>query len=347
MYYQKMVLEHLFPESWLEKKFSLSFFLGLGYTIIGIVLAKLLFGANSGIVSVIFISILLIPSLRKLFVREEKIEEKEKKFTFKKFYRDNKHLVFAYLGIFIGVYVAYFLIAFLSMKFGWNVTSMFGEQLFLDPAIAGRATYQFGIFWSILANNWWVLMACFLLSLISGNGATFFIVWNASAWAAIFAVRAVGASAVLGVSSIKVAAIMQVITLPHILLEGGAYILAGIAGAVISDDAVSKSSDLKAFIPILLGVVAIFFVLNMFFTSITNLLPILVMLRMLTVFGLVYLLGHAFPDKKHKEVFTYNYWLFVIALLVFILGALVETGVLSFSGTLNMYYSAAQMFFLG
>lgn len=341
-----MVLEHLFPESWLEKKFSISFFLGLGYSIIGVILARLLFGASSGIVSVIFVSILLIPSLRKLFVREENIEEKEKKFTLKNFYKDNKHLVFAYVGVFVGVYVAYFLMTFVSMRLGWNVTSMFGEQLFLDPAIAGRATYQFGLFWSILANNWWVLIACFFLSVISGNGATFFIVWNASAWAAIFAVRAVSASVVLGTSAIKVAAIMQVITLPHILIEGSAYILAGIAGAVISDDAVSKASDLKNFIPILLGVTVLFILLNYLFSLVTEYLPLLIILRMLSVFGLVYLLGYSFPDKKHKEVFTYNYWLFIIAILVFIIGALVETGVLSGSGILNQYYAAAQMFFL-
>lgn len=341
-----MVLEHLFPESWLEKKFSLSFFLGLGYSVIGIILARLLFGGNSGIVSVIFISILLMPSLRKLFIMEEKLEEKEKKFTLKEFYKDNKHLVLAYLGIFVGVYVAYFLIAFFSMKFGMNVSALFGEQLFLDPAISGRATYDVGLFWSILANNWWVLMACFLLSLISGSGATFFIVWNASAWASIFAVRAVGASVVLGTSAVKVAALLQLITLPHILLEGGAYLLAGIAGAVISDDAVSKASDLKRFIPLLLGVIGLFIFLNFIFVSITSSMAILVTLRMLTVFGLVYLLGYAFPDKKHKEVFTYNYWLFIIAMAVFIIGALVETGVLSWSGLLNLYYSAAQYFFM-
>ena len=341
-----MVLEHLFPESWLEKKFSISFFLGFGYAIIGIILARLLFGANSGIVSVIFISILLIPSLRKLFNKEVEIEEKEKSFTLRKFYKDNKHLVLAYIGVFVGVYVAYFLIAFVSMKLGWNVTSMFGEQLFLDPAIHGRATYQYGMFWNILANNWWVLLACFFLSLISGNGATFFIVWNASAWAAIFAVRSVSAAAVLGTSAFKVAFLMQAITLPHILLEGGAYILAGIAGAVISDDAVSKTSDFKKFMPILLGVVFSFMLLNKLFGLMTNSLPVLVILRMLAVFGLVYLFIYAFPDKKHREVFTYNYWLFVVAVLVFILGALVETGVLSFSGTLHTYYIAAETFFM-
>ncbi len=339
-----MVLEHLFPDSWLEKKMSLSFFLGLGFTVIGVLLARLLFGANSGIVSVIFISILLIPSLRKLFLMEEKQEEREKSFTWKHFFKDNKHLILAYVGIFLGVYVAYFAIAYMSMAFEWNITSIFGEQLFLDPAISGRAIFDSAMFWSILTNNWWVLMACFFLSLLSGDGATFFIVWNASAWAAIFAVRAFGAGQILGTSSLEVALVMQLIVLPHVLLEGGAYLLAAISGSIISDDAVSKADDLRHFIILLIGSIGGFILLNKLFTIITGSISALVTLRMLTVFGLVYLLGFAFPDKRHKEVFIYNYWLFVFAILVFIVGALVETFVLSTSNTLSVYYSAAQLF---
>ena len=66
-----MVLEHLFSERWLEQKFWSAFILGLGYSLIGILIARMLFGANSGLASVIFTSLLLIPSLRKLFKKEE------------------------------------------------------------------------------------------------------------------------------------------------------------------------------------------------------------------------------------------------------------------------------------
>jgi len=339
-----MVLEHLFPDSWLEKKFSLSFFMGAGFSIIGIILARLLFGSNSGLASVIFTSLLIIPSLYKLFKEEEKIELKEKKFSFKELYKDNKNLIHAYLGIFAGVFVAYYMIAFLSAYFGWNTVNIFREQLFLDPAIMGRAAYSFPTFWSILANNWWVLLATFMLSLLSGNGAVFFVVWNASAWAAIFGLRAIAAGAVLGKSPFAIGAIMQLITLPHILLEGGSYILAGIAGAMISRDIVSESKEMGKFMGIFAMILVGFYVMNMFFKIIAN-GPFLIIIRMLLVLGLVYVLKNAFLDKKHKEVFVYNYWLFIVALGVFILGALVETGVLSWSDTLNLYYSASAAYF--
>lgn len=340
----KVVLEHLFPDNWLEKRVGYAFLLGVFYSLIGIAIARLLFGANSGLASVMFTSILIIPSLRKLFKNEEKTEEKERKFTLKKFYTDNKRLIDAYLGMFIGVFVAYFLFSFISMKFGFNVNSIFREQVFLDPAISGRATYSFGTFWNILSNNWWVLLSCFGLSLLSGNGATFFVVWNASAWAVVFAIRAVSAAAFLGKSAVVVGATMTAIITPHMLLEGGAYILAGVAGAVISADIISESKELKKFIAALVGIIVLFVFLNFAFKLILGTIA-LTIFRILIILGLVYLLRYVFEDKKHQEVFIYNYWLFVFALMVFILGALVETGVLSFSGILANYYHASAMFF--
>ena len=339
-----MVLEHLFPESWLEKKMSLSFFLGIGFSLIGIVLAKLIFGSNSGIASVIFTSLLLIPSLYKLFADEEKIELKEKKFKLKELYKDNKKLIHAYIGMFMGVFVAYYLVSFFSLYFGWDVFHMFKEQLFLDPAIQGRATYSFPTFWSILSNNWWVLLASFFLALLSGNGAVFFVVWNASAWGAIFGIRAVASAVVLGKSPFVVAFIMQLITTPHILLEGSAYVVAGIAGAMISRDIISEAKDLKVFLFYLLFSIIGFMALNMFLKLIFA-GPILIVLRSIIVLSLVYLLRSSFSDDRHKEVFTYNFWLFVVALSLFVIGAIVETGVLSWSTTLNSFYLASSTFF--
>lgn len=340
-----MVLEHIFPENWIEKKVRYAFLLGFIYSFIGIFLARLLFGGSSGIASVIFTSLLLIPSLKKLFVHEERIEEKEKKFSIKRLYLDNKHLIHAYVGIFIGVYLAYYVVAFLSMYLGGDFVSLFREQLFLDPAISGRAAFDSGVFWSILQNNWWVLLSCFLLSLISGDGATFFVVWNASAWAAIFGIRAVAASIVLGSNPVTVALIMEAIALPHTLLEGSAYILAGIAGAVISSDVISKAGNLKKFLSnfVLFGIGI--FVIDLIFKNIFF-GTVLLVLRIIVFMTFIYFVSKSFNDKKHVEVFVYNYWLFLVAFGLFVLGVLVETFVLSNSGILNNYYAAASSFFL-
>ncbi|MFP4523140.1 MAG: hypothetical protein ACOCQQ_03485 [Candidatus Nanoarchaeia archaeon] len=340
-----MVLENLFPSNWLEKRFGFALLLGAGSSLIGIVLAQLLFGANSGLASVIFSSLLIIPSMYKMINQEERLEEHERGFSLKRLYADNKGLIHAYVGIFFGVYVTYLLLSFAGTYFGWDVISMFQEQLFLDPAVQGRATaFSFQTLWSILHNNWWVLLACFGLSLLTGNGATFFIVWNASAWGAIFGMRAVAAAAVLGKSAVGSLLTMQAIVLPHVILEGGAYILAGIAGAIISSDIVSESNEMNKFLGLMLFGILLFYVLNIVFSFIT-IIPIIILLRMVTVLLVVYFLRFAFLDKKHRQVFKYNYWLFVCALVLFIIGAIVESGVLSWSGTLHTLYSAAAIFF--
>ncbi|MBN1275253.1 hypothetical protein JXA12_03095 [Candidatus Woesearchaeota archaeon] len=340
-----MVLEHLFPENWLERKTGYAFLLGSLYSLIGISLARLLFGANSGLASVMFVSILLIPSLKKLFAREERLEERERKFSLRELYKDNKDLLRAYFGVFLGVFLTYYAMSFVGMALGWDVHSIFKEQVFLDPVMGGRASYQFHTFWSILGNNWWVLLACFFLSLISGSGATFFIVWNASAWGVIFGLRSVAAGAALGQSPLIVGALLLLMVIWHVILEGGAYILAGTAGAVISDDAITRAGSLRRFIWILLGLLVAY-------AGVDALLDLLglgvagLLIKIGVALWFAYLLKHAFDDQKHREVFVYNYWLFVVALAVFIIGALVETGVLSWSGLLNTYYVSAMSLFV-
>lgn len=338
-----MVLEHLFPETWLEKRFSMALLLGAGFTLVGVILARLLFGANSGIVAVFFVSLLLIPSLKKLFQEEDQLEERERKFSFKELWKDNKHLILTYLGMFIGVYIATYLITYFSYYLGADPTAIFREQLYLEPAISGRATFWSGVFWDILINNWWVLLAAFLLALISGDGATFFIVWNASAWAAIFAFRSFAAASILPAGFLEVAILLQLIVLPHLLIEGLAYILSGIAGAVISQDVVSESSELKDFLAYFSLGLVVFVFLNFTFSQLFT-GAILFISRLLLTLGIVWSFHHAFKVKKHKEVFLYNYWLFIVAIIVFLLGVGVETLVLTNSDLLLEYYRAAARF---
>jgi hypothetical protein len=339
-----VVLEQLFSDSWLEKKLSMSFILGLSFTFIGVVLARLLFGGNSGIVAVFFISLFVIPGMRKLIKKEDRAEISESSFSLLRLWKDNKQLVLTYLGIFIGVYVATYLITYFSYQFGLDASTIFREQLFLEPAISGRATFFSGLFWDILLNNWWVLLATFFLGIITGDGATFFVVWNASAWAAIFAYRSFAAGSILSTSFVEVAILLQLIVLPHLLIEGLAYILAGIAGSIISQDVVQESNELQVFlIYFFFGIVA-FIIGNYFFSTLFSQQGLLFLSRMALALIIVWFFHRAFTNVRHQSVFRYNYWLFVIAILVFLLGVGVETLVLSSSGLLETYYTAAARF---
>ena len=91
---------------------------------------------------------------------------------------------------------------------------------------------------------------------------------------------------------------------------------------------------------VLVAYAVIYFLLRLAFSSKEIFGTITLLLKM----GVLYYGAEMFTDRKHKEVYYYNYNLFVLAIGFFIIGALVETLVLSNSATLMRIYSWAAMF---
>jgi len=268
-----MVLEGLITGKTLEKKSRLAFFVGALYSFLGIFLAKILFPQDPALVAVAFTSILLLPSLYKMFTREEKMEEKEKHFSFKELYKDNKQFIKIYIFLFLGILVVY---SFSAMILGsFQVNELFREQL--EMRGAGGAVFHEGLFEGLLSNNFEVLIAIFLISLVTGDGAIFLIVWNASVWGTIFGITARNAGAVSDTHPLVYFALIMLIVFPHMILEALAYILGAISGGMISKD----------------------------------------------------VLMERFESRRFNEVFFFNFILFIVALVVLVLGAIVETYVLS------------------
>jgi len=247
-----MVLEHLFPEEWLEKKSYYAFLLGAGYSIIGVLFSKFLFPADPALPAVAFTSLLLLPELYKMFSIEEKQQRSEKKsFMFRTFWKDNGDFFRVYLFLFLGILIVYSLAAMLLPSL--SVNTLFKQQVALRGpgfAAAGQATINYSnnsIFWSILSNNFWVLVACFVVALLAGDGAVFLIVWNASVWGTIFGLTARNAAFFSNSNPIGFFLIILAIVLPHVLLEGSSYILAAMAGGLISKGALKEGIDGKRF----------------------------------------------------------------------------------------------------
>lgn len=336
-----MVLEHIFPEDWLERKVRYAFLLAFIYSAVAIIVARLLFAANSGLVAVMVTSLLLLPYLQKLFAREDAAELHEKGgFRIRRFFLDNWPAIKVYGALFLGIYFAFMAYSFILPYFGYDIGVVFREQLSLEAGIRGNA-FSAATFVEIFLNNWWVLLACFALALLTGDGAIFFITWNASTWGAIFGYRALAAS-LSGVGDPLINLItITAITFPHLILEGGAYILAAIAGGVISDDVVSESDEMPHFLGVLLGVIlgyvflAIILVLSM---------PNPLVRAVLHIAGIalaLWFLSYSFEDAAHKKVYLYNYRLFFIAIGLYLIGAFVETLVLSNSSLLLSIYAAS------
>src|SRR3989344_3809459 len=177
-----MVLEHVFPEDWLENKGRYAFILGVIYSIVGILIAGLLFPGDPALVAVAFTSLLLLPELYKIFSIEERQESMERGVSLRAIWRDDSDIVRVYIFLFLGILLVYSIGTMLLPSFQSN--NLFREQLEIrfGQGFAGSATgtsFSGSLFFDLLGNNFLVLVACFILALLSGDGAIFLITWNA------------------------------------------------------------------------------------------------------------------------------------------------------------------------
>ena len=69
-----MALEDIMKISIINNKRFMTFFLGIVYSIVGVFSARLIFGSNPDMMSVAFVSILLIPAVNRILKVEEEIE---------------------------------------------------------------------------------------------------------------------------------------------------------------------------------------------------------------------------------------------------------------------------------
>jgi hypothetical protein len=238
-----MVLESILPKQWLEQKAEVGFFLGWGYSIISIVLASIIFPKDPALPAVAFTTILLLPSMRRLFDIEGKVMEHEKNFSFLKLFRYNKGFVKTYLFVFIGVILVYSTATIVLPSF--QVNTLFETQLAVR-GITGHAAMA-NPFYALILNNFIVLMAIFFVSLLTGDGGMFLIIWNASVWGTIFGVTARNAAAYTATSPFLYFAIIMAVVLPHMILEILSYVLGAISGGVISKGLTVKKLTVSKF----------------------------------------------------------------------------------------------------
>ncbi len=242
-----MVLEQIFKPQWIEKKPRHAFLLGFIYSIVGAVSAKLIFGANPGMMTVAFTSILLVPSLNTLLaIEENQARQKDRHWLLKQLWLDHYDIVEVYFFMFFGIFLTFAVIAFI---FPEEVVIGFFKPMFDVIGISGEATKLIG--WasnigaptvlSIFLNNFIVTIVCLLLSLIYGAGAIIFITWNAVVWGVVigfFARQALLTSS--GVNPVTVFITTVGPFVPHMILESFPYFIAAIIGGIVSKAAVRE-----------------------------------------------------------------------------------------------------------
>ncbi|MDD5253782.1 MAG: hypothetical protein PHG05_01595 [Candidatus Nanoarchaeia archaeon] len=330
----KMVFERLFAGD-IKKRWL--FLISIAYSSIGLAISRLLFGANSGLVAIVFTSLLFLPIMKKIFEKEGKARSK----CYFRFYFLTKKIIWSYFVIFLGVFLVFTIYSFILPQLGFDTSNILKEQLFVDPALRGNV-FDFSLMGSIFMNNFWVLLACFILSLFFVEGGIFFIIWNASAWGTLFGYRALTASFYSGESAWLYLLIILLIILPQFFFEGMAYILAAVSGAKISL-LITSSKKVKDFFGIL-GISILIFVGAYMILYYLDQFMLLRILSILLTLLLVYLLNRLFEKAKENNLFIDFYKLFVLAFVLFLIGALIETFVLMNSEALNKIYAFSYLY---
>jgi len=229
-----MVFEQLYTAEYLKQHPRFGFLLGIGYTILGLFLAILMFREDPATIAVGIISLFLIPSLYQLSTSAE-ISERQTP-NLKAFVMRVNPYVKVYVYIFFGIFFTFaaFAIFLPQLAAGY----IFKQQLAI---IAGKAaTFSWPLFWDLFTWNLQVLMLCFVLSLIAGNGAILFIAWNASVWGTIFGNLAKTAALASGANPLIIFLLVIISVFPHTFLEGLSYMLATTSGTVLSDGLVRE-----------------------------------------------------------------------------------------------------------
>jgi hypothetical protein len=249
-----MVLEHIFPEDWLERKARYAFILGVVYSVIGILLSSILFPGDPALVAVAFTSLLLLPELYKIFSFEERQEKLEQRVTFRALWRDDAEVVRIYIFLFLGILLVYSVGTMILPEMQTN--DLFREQLeirfgqgFAGQAVS-RGIFSSDLFWDLLSNNFLVLLACFIMALLTGDGAIFLISWNASVWGTIFGITAKGASIIGGKHPFYFFGLIMLVVFPHMITEAISYFLAPISGSVISKDVLLEEFASEKFLEV-------------------------------------------------------------------------------------------------
>ena len=270
----KQLLEDLYSVDLVKKKSLYALLLGIGYAIIGIGCAVLLFPEDPAIVAVAFTAILFLPLLRQVLITEEE-EECEKvrvdgnsKFSIIQFFKDHHEIFKIYLFFFIGVLLVFSFFAIVLPNLATNyifknqLEVMYGTAVNSGNAMA--LNFDSNLFTGILLNNTIVMVLCFITAFIIGDGALFLITWNASVWGTIFGNLAQTAAIASGKNPILYFLIVLIIVLPHMILEAFAYFSGAGAGAIVSRGITKEKFMSPAFIRIIKGTLLLLLVAVIF-----------------------------------------------------------------------------------
>lgn len=275
-----MVLEEFFKPDWVKHRPYLTFIFGFFYTFIAFFITAFFFRGMMSVAMVFLTTILLVPTLLMLIKKEENIE---RKYGLKNFFKNHKDIFEAYLFSFLGVFFAFVVLGLVTYNNPEVYGSLFDFQSrflefqnvdygVIDGFVAGTMQPSALHVLDIFAHDVIVVMICFILSLFYGASAIFLIILNGSIFASfiVLVIRTIGQDAMAGLQAF-------LFFLIHLIPEISGFLIAAIAGGVISKAILHEEKGSKAFknvfkdatvlILIAVGLVLLAAVLEVFVTA--------------------------------------------------------------------------------
>lgn len=241
-----MVLEQIYSVEVLKEQPKYGFLLGIAYTVFAALFGLMLFGDDPALVIVGVVSMLLMPSLYQISSYYES-KAKAHAVGVWNVIVNNKQFIKVYIYTFFGSFVVFAIFSLFLPSLATN--HLFKQQV---AVMAGGATaaggyFSLALFKDLFTHNMFVMTICFLLSLIAGNGAIFMIIWNASVWGTVFGVLGRNTATYLQAHPAIIFSLIMLSVFPHVLLEISSYIIAVVAGTMISDAMAKEELFSKAF----------------------------------------------------------------------------------------------------
>jgi len=260
------MLESLINPKRVEKGTWKMFFIGLLYASLSLVLVHFLFGSDavlvkfSGLMVVLFCVMFSIPFMYFIFKHEEAEDEEVEGFL--GVWRMHSDAILAFLWLFLGFIIAFSvgnvifqdpnllnaqIETYCSINDPGQVENCISEYSFTSKAISASALNNGARFFSIIENNFGVMIFTLLFSLIFGAGAIFVLAWNASVISA-----AIGIFTSYKISEIPLGLLRYMI---HGFPEIASYFITALAGGILGVGLIRHGIGNKKFLKILLNVI--------------------------------------------------------------------------------------------
>ncbi|MBI5398906.1 stage II sporulation protein M [Candidatus Woesearchaeota archaeon] len=241
-----MVLEEFMKIDVVEHRPYVSFFLGFFFTFLGFFVALFFFRNAMSVAMVFLTTLFLVPLMIKLIKIEE---DRERRDGLRHFFHNHADVFQVYLFSFLGIFVAFVVLGVATNAYDqpiYNDAFSFQSKfLRLEHGLTTERVKEFvadepnptlSQFAAIFVRNSVVLVLSFALAFFYGASAIFLIVLNASVFANFIVLVGAFITQTLGE---KILALL--LFMVHLLPELSAFLVAAIAGGVVSKALIKES----------------------------------------------------------------------------------------------------------